>query len=91
MQGSKRVFHPAKTAEGEKKLLEDAMPKSTCNATKWAYRIFNEWQLARRNIDPRLENCSLMFDLEKVQHLDINITSMTAESVLANMHMPEVQ
>ena len=34
MQGSKRVFRPAKTAEEEKKLLEDAVPKSTRNATK---------------------------------------------------------
>ena len=41
MQGSKRVFRPAKTAEEEKKLLEDAVPKSTRNAMKWAYRIFN--------------------------------------------------
>ena len=32
-----------------------------------------------------------MFDLETVQRLDINITSMTAESVLANMAMPEVE
>ena len=49
MQGSKRVFRAAKTAEEEKKLLEDAVPKSTRNVTKWAYRIFDEWQLARRN------------------------------------------
>ena len=28
---------------------------------------------------------------EKVQRLDINITSMIAESVLANMPMPEVE
>ena len=37
MQGSKRFFRPAKTAEEEeKKLLDDAVPKSTRNATKWA-------------------------------------------------------
>ena len=63
MQGSKRVFRPAKTAEEEKN--EDAAPKSTRNATKWAYRIFNEWQLARRNKGPRSESCSFMFDLKK--------------------------
>ena len=61
MQGSKRVFRPAKTAEEEKKLLDDAVPKSTRNTTKWAYRIFNEWQLARRNKDPRSESCSFMY------------------------------
>ena len=66
MQGAKKVFRPAKTAEEEKKLLEDAVPKSTRNARKWAYRIFNEWQLARTNKDPRSESCSFMLDLEKV-------------------------
>ena len=81
MLGSKRVFRQTKTAEEEKKLLEDAVPKSARNATKWAYRIFSEWQLARRNKDPRTESISFMFDLEKVQCLDINITSMTAESL----------
>jgi len=49
MQGSKRVFRPAKTAEEEKKLLEEAVPKSTPKETKWAYRIFNKWQVARRH------------------------------------------
>ena len=50
MHGSKRVFRPAKTAEEEKKLLEGAVPKSTRNATKWAYRIFNEWQLLAQRV-----------------------------------------
>ena len=36
---------------------------------------------ARRNKDPVSESCSSMFDLEKVQRLDINITRMTAESL----------
>ena len=70
MQGSKRVFRQAKTAEEEKQLLENAVPKSTRDSTKWVYRIFNEWQLARTNKDPCYKNCSLMFDLDKVQRLD---------------------
>jgi hypothetical protein len=71
MQGSKwRVFCQAKTAEEEKQLLENAVLKSTRDSTKWVNRIFNEWQLARTNKDPRYENCSLMFDLDKVQRLD---------------------
>ena len=71
MQGSKRVFRQAKTAEEEKQLLENAaVPKSTRDSTKWVYRIFDEWQLARTNKDPRYKNCSLMFDLDKVQRLD---------------------
>ena len=55
--------------------------KSTRDYTKWAYRIFDEWQLARTNKHPRSESCSLMFDLDKVQRMDINITSMTADSL----------
>ena len=70
MQGSKRVFRQAKTAEEEKQLLENAVPKSTRNSTTWVYRIFNEWQFARTNKDPRYKNCSLMFDLDKVHRLD---------------------
>jgi hypothetical protein len=61
MQGSKRVFRQAKTAEEEKQLLENAVPKSTRNSTTWVYRIFNEWQFART---------TLMFDLDKVHRLD---------------------
>ena len=41
--------------------------------------------------DPRSESCSFMFDLEKLKLLAININSMTAESVLANMPMLEVE
>jgi hypothetical protein len=70
MQGSNRVFRQAKTTEEEKQLLEDAVPKSTRDSTKWVNRISNEWQLARTNKHPRYENCSLMFDLDKVQRLD---------------------
>ena len=71
MQGSERVFRQAKTAEEEKQLLENAVPKSTRNSTTWVYRIFNEWQqFARTNKDPRYKNCSLMFDLDKVHRLD---------------------
>ena len=57
------------------------MPCQNQRETKCTYRIFNEWQLARTNKDPRSESGSLMFDLDKVQRLDINITSMTADSL----------
>ena len=42
---SKRVFQPAKCAEEERRLLEDCIQKSTRDSTKWAYKIFNEWQM----------------------------------------------
>ena len=81
MQGSKRVFRAARSTEEERKLLEDTIPKSTCDSTTWAYRIFNEWQMARGNKDASLESFSFSFDAEKVQRLGTILTSMTAESL----------
>ena len=81
MQGSKRVFRAARSTEEERKLLEDTIPKSTRDSTTWAYRIFNEWQMAKGNKDASLESCSFSFDAEKVQRLDTILTSMTAESL----------
>ena len=42
---TKRQFRPPKTEEQEKKDLEDCIPKDTRNATKWAFKVFSEWQM----------------------------------------------
>ena len=48
---TKRQFRPPKTEEQEKKDLEDCIPKDTRNATKWAFKVFSEWQMSRNNKD----------------------------------------
>ena len=39
MHPSKMIFRPAKSTEEERRLLEDCIPKSTRDSTKWAYKI----------------------------------------------------
>ena len=59
---------------GEWSIVGKCRAKIYASSTKWVNRIFNEWQLARTNKEVmrivRYENCSLMFDLDKVQRLD---------------------
>jgi hypothetical protein len=38
------VFRKPKGVEDEKKLLDSTIPKSTRHSTKWASKIFHEWQ-----------------------------------------------
>jgi hypothetical protein len=43
----KRTFPKPTTDEEETKALENSTPKSTRYATKWAFKIFDEWQNQR--------------------------------------------
>ena len=61
--------------------MKDCIPKSTPDSTKWACKIFNEWQMARANKDASLESCSFTLDMAKIQRLDTNIVNMSAESL----------
>ena len=81
MHPSKRVYRPAKSAEEERRLLEDCIPKSTRDSAKWTYKIFNEWQVGRVNKDASLESCSFTLDMAKRQRFDTNIVNMFAESL----------
>lgn len=76
-----RAFRKPKGVEDEKELLDSAIPKSTRHSTKWALKMFCEWQMARENQDPKLESCSFAFDCNKVQQLDVGITEMSAETL----------
>ena len=68
----KRKFRPPKTEEQEKKDLEDYILKATRNATKWAFKVFSEWQISRNNKDPSQEQRSYKVGLAKVQSLNLN-------------------
>ena len=46
MHPSKSVFWPEKVAEEERRSLEDCIPKSTRDSTKWTYKIFNIKKMA---------------------------------------------
>ena len=49
---SGRQFRKALSKEEEKNALQESIPKSTRYATKWAVKIFGEWQSGRDNKDP---------------------------------------
>ena len=49
---SGRQFRKALSKEEEKNALQESIPKSTRYATKWAAKIFGEWQSGRDNKDP---------------------------------------
>ena len=61
--------------------MEECIPKSTRSSTKWAFKIFSEWQIARVNKDPCIEQRSFKIDIDKVQTLDTNIANMSAETL----------
>ena len=63
---------PPKTEEQEKKDLEDCIPKATRNATKWAFKVFSEWQTSRNNKDPSQEQCSYKVGSAKIQSINLN-------------------
>ena len=51
----KRVFREPKNAKEDKDYLDSCIPKATRYVTKWAYKIFGEWQSSRRNKDANFE------------------------------------
>ena len=78
-------FRPAKTAKEELDNLEDAAPCGTKYDTRWAYNIFQEWQLSRRNKVALKCNDStaLRFnDLMSMQDLDsVKLEAFSSESL----------
>ncbi|XP_031573097.1 zinc finger MYM-type protein 4-like [Actinia tenebrosa] len=77
----KRQFRPPKSEEEERTTLEDCIPKSTRSSTKWAFKVFSEWQIYRVNKDPCKEQSSFEIDIGKVQSLETNIANMNAETL----------
>ena len=62
MASCSRAFRKPKSAEEERNLIENVIPKSTRAVTKWSVKIFLEWQNGRKNKNPAIES--------KVQRLD---------------------
>ena len=60
-------FCSPKTREQEAKLLQGSIPKSTAYKTKWAIKIFHEWQISR--------------DLYKVQSLSTDLANIDANTL----------
>ena len=77
----KRVFREPKNAEEEKDYLDNCIPKATQYVTKWAYKIFGEWQSSRRNKDANFDERRLEFEVDSIQSLETNIVEMSAESM----------
>ena len=63
--------------------VEAAVPSCTKYCTKWAYKIFEEWQLSRKNKVAIEEATALRFDnLSSVQDLDsVKLEELSAESL----------
>ena len=76
----KRRFRPPKSEQEEKQILEECIPKSTRSSTKWAFKVFSKWQVARVNKNPRIEEW-FKIDIDKVQTLDTNIANMSVETL----------
>ena len=77
-----RAFRKPKSAEEERNLIENAIPKSTRAVTKWSVKIFFlECQNCRKNKNPAIKPCALKTDESKVQRLDSDVANMTAESL----------
>ena len=67
----KRVFREPKNTKEEKDYLPNScIPKATRYVTKWAYKIFGEWQSSRRNKDANFEE--IRFEVE-VDSIDFKV------------------
>ena len=76
-------FRPAKSVDEERDSVEAAVPSCTKYCTKWAYKIFEDWQLSRKNKVANEEATALRFDnLSSMQDLDsVKLDELSAESL----------
>ena len=77
-------FRSPKTGEEESKLLQGSIPKSTAYKTKWAIKIFHEWQINRKVKVPVLDAGGAFKDygdLSKVQSLSTDLANMDANAL----------
>ena len=68
-----------KSTEEEKKMFDNAIKRSTRSVTKWAIKIFHEWQATRGNKNCLEEQVGFKFDMNKVQDLNTVVADMTDE------------
>ena len=76
-----RASQKPKNAEEQRNLIQNATPKSARAVTKWSLKVFLEWQNGGKNKNPAIKPCAFTTDKSKVQRLDTDIASMTAESL----------
>ena len=78
---STRTSRTPKSADEERQMLENAVPKSTRCVNKWDMKIYSEWQGTRQNQKASNEQNNSAVDTSNIQDLDVNLCSMSAESV----------
>ena len=77
-------FRSPKTGEEQSKLLQGSIPKSIAYKTKWAIKIFHEWQINRKVKVPVLDSGGTFKDygdLSKVQSLSTDLANMDANAL----------
>ena len=76
-------FRPAKSVDEERDSVEAAVPSCTKYCTKWAWKIFEDWQLSRKNKVAIEETTALRFDnLSSVHDLDsVKLEELSVESL----------
>ena len=65
-------------------MLQGSIPKSTVHKTKWAIKIFREWQINRKVKVPVLDAGAYFKDygdLSKVQSLNTDLANMDANAL----------
>ena len=65
-------------------MLQESIPKPTAYKTKWAIKIFHEWQINRKVKDPVLDARGAFKDygdLSKVQSLSTALANMDANAL----------
>lgn len=81
MEGAGRFRKPL-TEDEEYRLVENTVPKNTQNSTKWAVKLFEEWQKCRHDkIPKKLQSSSVVFDMSKIEDLSTPLHCMNAETL----------
>ena len=79
MTSKRRSFRQPKSYEEEETLIKDHQPKSTQYVTKWAVKIFEEWQTQRPQKEPSHKD--MPSKNVEIQNLATKISDMSAETL----------
>ena len=75
-------FRAPKTSEEEELLVSEVVPKNTQYNTKWAVKLFQEWQQSRSNTIAQREAVGVKgVDVSNVEDLRVPLEEMSACSV----------
>ena len=79
---AKKRFRKAITAEQESSLLRSTVPRNTENNTKWAVKIFEDWQSQREEKSPKcFYTSSAALDVTKIHDLTTPLKDMNGETL----------